>query len=84
MKPTSTAWPGTYYRPNAVTVRFVCGYGTASTSIPELMRAAIKLLISHFFENREGLNIGFANVDQIPIPNAVEQILTQLSLRDQF
>lgn len=41
----------------AVTVRFVAGYGEAS-DVPEPIRQAIMLLVSHWSENREPLNIG--------------------------
>lgn len=84
LKPTSSGWPSTYERPNAITVRYVCGYGSSSTYVPELIREAIKLLISHFFENREAVNVGQAIVADIPIPKAVDALLNQLSVRDQF
>lgn len=42
---------------NAVTIRIVAGYGD-ETAVPESMKAAIKLLVSHWFENREPLALG--------------------------
>jgi len=46
------SWPGTYNRPDAVTVTWVCGYGDAS-DIPEAIIHAAKLLIGQWFDHRE-------------------------------
>ena len=55
-------FPSTYTKDNAVIIKFVCGYGTAYTNIPHSIFAALKLLISYFFENREALQtIGSGN-----------------------
>lgn len=45
-------WPETQERPNAVEVRFVCGYG-AATVVPELIKAGMRLQLGEFFKNRE-------------------------------
>ena len=83
LKPTSSGWPTTYDRKNAVTIRYIAGYGAAETAVPELIRGAIKLLISHFFENREAVLVG-ASVSDIPMPKAVEDIFNQYCMRDKF
>lgn len=46
------SWPGTYDRPDAVTVTWVCGYGDAA-DIPEAIIHAAKLLIGQWFDRRE-------------------------------
>lgn len=47
------AWPSVYLgRPNAVQCTFVAGYGVAGT-VPEMLRTAVKMLVSHWYENRE-------------------------------
>ena len=38
------AWPSVRDQPNAITVRFVAGYGTTKGSVPDMFRAAIILL----------------------------------------
>lgn len=76
------SWPSTYYRPNAVIIRYVAGYGSATTDIPEPIRAAIKLLVSFFFENREAVTT-FNTVQQIPIPQVIEDLLNQYCLRER-
>jgi hypothetical protein len=44
-------------------VRFVAGYGTASV-VPELAKAAIKLIVGHLYESRE--EASEANLKEIP------------------
>jgi len=47
-------WPSFVERPvNAVNIEFVAGYGSAASSVPEGIRQAILLLISHWYDNRE-------------------------------
>jgi uncharacterized phiE125 gp8 family phage protein len=43
------SWPSTSERPDAVTVRFTVG----STAVPQLLDHAMKLLIAHYYVNRE-------------------------------
>ena len=52
-------WPTTRDQMNAVTIRFVAGYGHASgPRLPPLLKAAMLLDIATMFENRENLVIG--------------------------
>lgn len=64
-------WPVTRAVPNAVVVRFVAGYGVAST-VPAPIRAAMKLLIGHWYANREAVNIGNITSE---LPLAVASLL---------
>lgn len=50
-------WPSTRNEVNAVTIEYLAGYGLATTVPPEL-KMAIKMLASHWFENRETVTIG--------------------------
>lgn len=51
--PYLVSWPSfTPYPFNAVTVEYVCGYGAAAT-VPDTLKAAIKLIVSDLYENRE-------------------------------
>lgn len=61
-------WPQTRDVINAVTVRFVCGYVTC----PESIKAAMKLLIGHWYMNREAVIVGTI-VQQVP--QAVDALL---------
>ncbi len=55
---------------NAVTVRFVAGY--ADTALPDTLRSALLLLVGHYYENREPVNVG--NIVNM-IPLSVEALL---------
>lgn len=63
-------YPSTRAIMDAVTIRFVCGYGAAST-VPDAIKAALKLLVGHWYAYRET-----ALVDSLtPIPNGAEALL---------
>jgi len=50
-------WPTTRLQMNAVTVRFVCGYGLAA-AVPQPIKHAMLLLIGHLYQNREAIVVG--------------------------
>lgn len=51
-------WPSTQGSINSVIVTYVAGYGATYASVPADIRAAILLLIGHWFENRETILVG--------------------------
>lgn len=52
-------WPSVRNEMAAITVRFVAGYGGATTgNLPEPLRQAMLLLVGHFNENREAVAAG--------------------------
>lgn len=59
------SWPTTRDQPQAVTVTFVAGYGAAS-AVPAPIKSAIKLMVSHWYENREPVAIG-ETVEKMPM-----------------
>lgn len=69
-------FPSTRDVMNAATVRFVAGYGAtvalAVPAVPFPIKAAIKLLIAHWYARREPVNIGNLVT---PIPLTVESLL---------
>lgn len=53
------SWPTFTPKPiNAVEIRFVAGYGSGAANVPEGIKQAMLLLIAHWYENREPVNIG--------------------------
>jgi len=56
-----------------VEVRFIAGYGTKGTDVPETFRQAMLLLIGHWYENRE--EVSEAALAQVP--TAAEALLSQ-------
>lgn len=54
------AWPDTYPVPNAVRVRFLCGYGDESTDVPESIRHWMLIAIATWYAHRESIQISQA------------------------
>lgn len=57
-------WPDIQSVVDAVEIRFVAGYGDASTDVPEAIRNAMFLLIGHWHENTEASSV--VNLNNIP------------------
>jgi uncharacterized phiE125 gp8 family phage protein len=64
-------YPIPRYQLEAVTIEYVCGYGS-SADVPDGIKAAMKLLIGHWFENRESVVIGVTPFD---VPLAADALL---------
>ncbi len=57
-------WPWSeYWRTGAVKVTYVAGYGAAATSVPERARQAMRMLVAHWYNQRETVG---------PLPKEVE------------
>jgi uncharacterized phiE125 gp8 family phage protein len=46
-------WPQTYTRDDAVKITWVAGYGATAADVPAAIRAAMLLMIGHWYMNRE-------------------------------
>jgi len=64
-------WPSTQCVADAVTITFTCGYGT-SADVPDGIKTAIKMLVSHWYENRVPIVTGTIASD---IPMTVDALL---------
>jgi len=63
-------WPSeTLWNVNPIWIQFICGYGTTSrgmsTAVPEGIKLGMKMLISHWYENRENTLVG-QQINKIP------------------
>lgn len=59
VRPVSGAhWPPAASRPDAIRVSFAAGYGDAAEDVPEGLIVALKMLVGHWFENREPVVTG--------------------------
>ena len=72
-----TSWPSTRAVPNAVTITIVTGFGDAPSDVPERFKQAMKLLISHWNENREAIITG-TMVEKVPF--GYENIIASLKV----
>lgn len=71
-------WPEAYVRRDAVKVRLVAGYGTAS-DVPEPVKVALLMFVKFLFDNREDMPI---NKNVVPYPRAVEMLLRNFYAND--
>jgi uncharacterized phiE125 gp8 family phage protein len=58
-------WPTTYNRDDAITITAKFGYGVDKTSVPQAIKHAGLMLLSHWYENREAVMVGAA-VSELP------------------
>jgi uncharacterized phiE125 gp8 family phage protein len=75
-----TTWPSTRDEPNAVRVRYVAGYGSNATDVPQLIREAIILIVGHWtnFQEQSENGVGLARV-----PYAVQDMLSQYIVHER-
>ena len=64
-------YPSTRSIDQAVSIRFLCGYG-GPASVPEPIKLAMKLLFGHWYANREAVNVGNITSEY---PQAVDALL---------
>ena len=64
-------WPTTRNVINAVTLTYLAGYGAAA-DVPDSVKAAIKLLVGNWYENREQTIVGTISS---PLPFGVRELL---------
>ena len=66
-------WPSVTLKPvNAICIQITCGYGSDEILVPEDLRHAIKLLLTHWYENRETVVVGTITGK---IPKTVDSIV---------
>ncbi|MBE3101473.1 MAG: phage head-tail connector protein [Firmicutes bacterium] len=63
-------WPSTRDHINAVTLTYQAGYGAAS-SVPAVVKWAVRLLVAHFYEHRESVT----EIDLTEVPQAYRMLL---------
>lgn len=74
------SWPSVTLRAaNGITVRYVAGYGLAA-AVPDLLKTAIKLMVGHWYENREATVVAAGTV-ATELPLAVQSILNLYKVR---
>lgn len=67
------SWPSTRQQSNAVTVRFVAGYGTAA-DVPATIKSWMLIRIATLWENRAALEVGTTGLMHIP-PAFIDSLL---------
>lgn len=49
----NAAWPAADARPDAFKITYVAGFGTTAASVPAGIRHALRLIVAHWYQNRE-------------------------------
>lgn len=77
----SKSFPTTRIQLNAVVVEWTAGYGPASTDVPSAIIAANKLLLGHWYENREQVVLQGTPKE---LPRAVSSLLWAYKVKEFF
>lgn len=67
------SWPDTATRPAAVRVTYTAGYGIQAKDVPQAIVHAARLMVAHYYENREASIVGVTAQD---LPLGVRHLLT--------
>lgn len=60
-------WPSTLDQANVVTVVAECGYGANYHSVPEPLKHAVLMLVSHYYEHREAVDPKGNTFAEVPL-----------------
>ncbi len=65
-------WPTVFKRDDAIKITYVVGFGDTPATVPATVRHAIKMLVAHYYENRENELIG---VTSKTIPFGIDALI---------
>jgi len=74
------SWPLTLCHPLSVTITYVAGFGVTDADVPEAIKAAIRLLAAHLYENREATS----PIEVRTVPYGVEALLASWRCYTRF
>lgn len=69
---TGAIWPQPGQAANGIEIDFTAGYGDAAADVPAPIRQALLLLVAHWYEHRDPIEVGAADM---MIPGAVSDLL---------
>lgn len=80
IRPIATgSWPNVGAYQNAVLIEFDAGYGDDPEDVPEDLRVAMKMMVAHWYRQRE--SVGIANLKSVPL--AVPHLVAPYQVRDE-
>ena len=59
----NATWPGTYGQADDVTITYVAGHSTVASGVPTNVQHAIKMVVGHWYRNREAVLVGTVSAD---------------------
>lgn len=78
----ATSWPATRQQPEAVNVRYTCGYGSAA-AVPAIYKELLLLIVGGFYEFRES-HVAEPGLVQVLDNPAVQQLMNAVDYGDAF
>jgi len=69
---TMAGWPKPGRAANGIEIDLTAGYGTEPSEVPEPIRQALLLLVAHWYEHRDPIEIGS---EAVAIPSGVSRLL---------
>jgi len=78
VRTSAVAWTNPSRTANGIEIAFVAGYGAAATAVPAPIRQAILLLVAHWHEHREPVQIGAPGA---LVPTMVSELLHAYRLK---
>jgi len=73
------SWPTARKQFNSVLITYKAGFGDDESQMPDEVKRAVKLVVSHYFENRD-LVLTANDVEQIEFPIGIMTIINQFAL----
>ncbi len=80
LMPSATAWPVTSVTEDAVQITVTAGYPSAQ-AVPQIFKHAIRLLVGHWYENREAVVNGTISSD---VKMTVDALLSTVKVREML
>lgn len=72
-------WPTTRNQTDAVTITYTAGYGVTAATVPEQIREAVRLIVGHWYVNRETVTTGTIVAR---FPQSAEWLLDGFKVKD--
>jgi uncharacterized phiE125 gp8 family phage protein len=76
--PNGVSFPLPGKAAGGIEIAFTAGYGAAASDVPAPIRQALLLLVAHWYEHRDPIEIG---TDATIIPAAVSELLQPYRVR---
>ena len=74
---TGAIWPQPGQAANGIEIDFAAGYGDAAADVPAPLRQALLLLVAHWYEHRDPIEIGAADM---AVPSVVSELMAPYRL----
>ena len=76
------SWPATDNQIDSVRIRYKAGYDGTVNKLPGDMKAAMLMMVKHFFDNRDAVVVGKrSSIDAVEVPMSTNLLLDMYSLR---